>query len=206
MRDDLKSGNLERAIVKLPERLERVQKQADRVEALISRMLTVSIIAAGHIKLDPQNVDLSALASAVIAGMTEAARQANCEVSLQTSGPVKGFWSPEHIEEVVRNLLQNALKFGRDQPVDVEVGADEMHAWLTVKDHGIGIAEADQERIFERFQRAVDPSNYGGFGVGLWISRQLVKASGGEIGVRSKPGQGATFRFSLPRFPVGGGH
>jgi PAS domain S-box-containing protein len=204
IRDELKSGNLERAIVRLPERLERVQKQADRVEALISRMITVSIIAAGQIKLDPQNVDLSALASVVIAGMTEAAQQARCEVSLRTPGPVEGFWSPEHIEEVVRSLLQNALKFGRGQPVHVEVGADQSQAWLTVEDHGIGIAEAEQERIFERFQRAVDPSNYGGFGVGLWISRQLVKASGGEISVRSEPGQGATFRFSLPRFPGDG--
>ena len=199
IRDDLKSGNLERAIAKLPERLERVQKQADRVEALIRRMMTVSIIAAGQIKLDPQNVDLSALASSVIAGMREAAQQANCQVSLLTPGPVEGFWSREHIEEVVRNLLQNALKFGRDQRVDVEVGADEAHAWLTVKDHGIGIAEADQERVFERFQRAVDSSNYGGFGVGLWISRQLARASGGELSVHSKPGQGATFTFSLPR-------
>jgi PAS domain S-box-containing protein len=204
IREELTSGNLERAIARLPERLERVQKQADRVAALISRMMTVSIVAAGHIRLDPQNVDLSALASAVIADMTEAAQQAHCEVSLQTPGPVEGFWSPEHIEEVVRNLLQNALKFGRGKPIQIEVGADETHAWFTIEDHGIGIGDADQERIFERFQRAVDSRNYGGFGVGLWISRQLVKASGGEIGVRSKPGQGATFRFSLPRFPVDG--
>ena len=204
IRDDLKSGNLERAITRLPERLERVQKQADRVEELIRRMMTVSIIAAGPIKLAPQNVDLSALASAVIASMAEAAQRANCKVSLRTPGPVEGFWSPEHIEEVVRNLLQNGLKFGRDQPVDVGVGADETHAWLTVKDQGIGIAEADQERIFERFQRSVDPGNYGGLGVGLWIARQLVKACGGEISVRSAPGQGATFTLSLPRSPVNG--
>jgi len=202
IRDDFKTGNSERAIAKLPERLERVQKQADRVEALIRRMMTVSTIAAGHIKLDPQNVDLSALASAVIASMTEEAQRANCKISLQTPGPIDGLWSPQHIEEVVRNLLQNALKFGRDQPVDVVVGADETRAWLSVTDHGVGITQADQERIFERFQRAVNPNNYGGFGVGLWIARQLVMASGGEISAHSKPGQGATFTFSLPRFRV----
>jgi PAS domain S-box-containing protein len=202
IREELKTGNLERAIAKLPDRLERVQKQADRIEALISRIMSVSSVAQGNIKLDPQPVDLSALTSAVIASMTEAVQQANCKISLQTPGSIEGFWSPRHIEEVVRNLLQNALKFGRDQPVEVEVGADQTRAWLIVKDHGIGIAEADQERIFERFQRAVDLGNYGGFGVGLWISRQLVKASGGEISVRSKPGQGATFTFSLPRSRV----
>jgi PAS domain S-box-containing protein len=204
--DELKSGSLERAIAKLPERLERIRKQADRVEALINRIMTVSVVAAGQIRLVPQNVDLSALTSAVIADMTDAAHQANCEVSLQTPGPVHGVWSPEHIEEVVRNLLQNALKFGRDKPVQVEIRADETYAWLTIKDHGIGIAQADQERIFERFQRAVNPLNYGGFGLGLWISAQLVKASGGKISVRSKPGQGATFTFSLPRIPVDSAH
>ena len=200
--DDFKTGDQERAITRLPERLERVQKQADRIEALIGRMITVSVIAGGQIKLDPQNVDLSALSSAVIASMAEEAQRANCKISVQTRGHVQGFWSPAHIEEVVRNLLQNALKFGRDHPIEVEIGADQMHAWLAVKDHGIGIAEADQERIFERFQRAVDLRNYGGLGVGLWISRQLVRASGGEISVRSAPGQGATFTFWLPRFPV----
>jgi PAS domain S-box-containing protein len=204
IREELKSGNLERTIAKLPERLERVQKQADRIEALISRIMTVSIVSAGHIKLDPQNVDLSALASAVITDMREAAQQANCEVSLQTPGPVEGFWSREHIEEVVRNLLQNALKFGRGKPIQIEVGADETHAWLNVKDRGIGIGEADQERIFERFRRNVDSRNYGGLGLGLWISRQIVELSGGVITVRSKPGQGATFAFSLPRFPLDG--
>jgi PAS domain S-box-containing protein len=202
--EELKSGNLEHAMAKLPERLERVRKQADRVEALISRMITVSIVAAGHIKLEPQNMDLSALASAVITDMTEAAQRANCEVSLQTPGPVEGFWSREHIEEVIRSLLQNALKFGRAKPIQIEVGADETYAWLNVKDQGIGIEKADQERIFERFQRAVDTRNYGGFGLGLWISRQIVKLSGGEIGVHSTPGQGAVFTFSLPRFPVDG--
>jgi signal transduction histidine kinase len=138
--------------------------------------------------------------------MTDGAHQANCEISLRIPGPVEGVWSPEHIEEVVRNLLQNALKFGRDKPVEVEIRADETHAWLTVKDHGIGIAQADQERIFERFQRAVNPLNYGWFGLGLWISAQLVKASGGKISVRSEPGQGAIFTFSLPRFPVDSAH
>jgi PAS domain S-box-containing protein len=206
IREEMKSGSLERAIAKLPERLERVEKQADRVEALISRMMTVSIVAAGHIKLDLQNVDLSALASAVIADMREAARQANCKVSLQTSGPVEGFWSREHIEEIVRNLLQNAFKFGRAQPVHVEVGADQTYAWLTVKDHGIGIAQADQERIFERFQRAVDPRNYGGFGLGLWISRQVAKASRGDLSVSSTLGQGATFTLLLPRSPFDSAH
>ena len=199
IREELKSGDLERATARLPERLDRVQKQADRVEELISRLMNVSVIAAGQIRLMPEETDLSTLASAVIAELSEASQQANCEISLRKLAPVVGRWSPGHIEEVIRNLLHNALKFGRGKPIEVEVGGDRARAWVSVTDHGIGIAAADKERIFERFQRAVNPRNYGGFGLGLWISRQLVNASGGEISVRSEPGHGATFTVSLPR-------
>jgi len=166
---------------------------------LISRMMTVSIIAAGQIKLSPQPMDLSALVEAVVADMAEAAQQANCELSFRSPGAVWGQWSSERIEEVIRNLLQNALKFARGKPVEVEVGGDAVRAWVSVKDHGIGIAEADQERIFGRFQRAVDSRNYGGFGLGLWISKEIVNACGGEISVSSQPGEGATFTILLPR-------
>jgi signal transduction histidine kinase len=71
-------------------------------------------------------------------------------------------------------------------------------ALLTVKDHGIGIAEKDQARIFERFERAVPIKNYGGLGLGLYISRQIVELHGGSISVTSQLGQGSTFRVELP--------
>ena len=199
IREELKSGDLKRVMAKLPDRLDRVQKQADRVEDLISRMLDVSAIAAGQIGLLPEATDLSALTAAVVGELGESAQQANCQISLHTPGAVGGEWSPEHVQDAIRNLLQNAIKFGRGKPIQVEVGCDADRAWVSVTDHGIGIAMADQQRIFERFQRAVNPRNYGGFGLGLWISKQLVDASGGEISVRSKPGEGATFVVSLPR-------
>lgn len=199
IREELKSGNFERVMKKLPDRLDRVQKQADRVEELISRMLNVSAIAAGELGLLPQPVDLSVLATAMVAEFAESAKQANCELSLRAPTAVAGMWSPDHIQDVIRNLLQNAIKFGRGQPVQVEVGGDAQRAWVSVTDHGIGIAAADQERIFERFQRAVNPRNYAGFGLGLWISKQIVDASGGEIIVKSAPAEGATFMVSLPR-------
>jgi len=208
IREELKLGNMERVITKLPDRLDRVQKQADRVEELISRMMNVSVVAAGRTQLVPRAVDLSALAAEVVAELAETAKQANCELSLDAHAPVVGQWSPQHIQEVIRNLLQNALKFGRGKPVQVEVGGDATRAWVSVKDHGIGIAAEDQERIFGRFQRAVNPRNYAGFGLGLWIAKETVEASGGEIGVRSQAGEGATFKVSLPRTlgdrPAGG--
>jgi PAS domain S-box-containing protein len=199
IREELKLGNTERMVARLPDRLDRVQKQADRVEELISRMMNASVVAAGKTRLVPQAVDLSVLAAAVVADMAETAKQANCELSLHAPEPVVGEWSPEHIQEVIRNLVQNALKFGRGEPVQVTVGGDTTHGWVSVEDRGIGIAEVDQERIFGRFQRAVNPRNYAGFGLGLWIAKETVQVSGGKISVRSQPGEGATFMVSLPR-------
>ncbi len=71
-------------------------------------------------------------------------------------------------------------------------------ASIVVRDHGIGIAPADQERVFERFERAVSASNFSGFGVGLWIVRRFVEAHGGQVRVDSKPGEGAMFSIELP--------
>jgi signal transduction histidine kinase len=81
----------------------------------------------------------------------------------------------------------------------VAVVATDDTACILVKDHGIGIAEAERERIFERFARAVSTSHFGGFGLGLWVTRRIVAAHGGDITVESAQDQGTTFRVSLPR-------
>jgi signal transduction histidine kinase len=85
------------------------------------------------------------------------------------------------------------------RPIALELKADEAHAWLTVRDEGIGIAPGDQERIFERFERAVSEQNYSGFGLGLWIVREIVHRLGGTISVNSTPGVGSAFTVALPR-------
>ena len=70
---------------------------------------------------------------------------------------------------------------------------------LEVRDHGIGIAPADHARVFERFERAVSRKHFGGFGLGLWISRKIVEAHGGSISLTSQLGSGSTFSVELPR-------
>ena len=105
----------------------------------------------------------------------------------------------EIVEQVIGNILTNALKYGRDEPVSVEVSGSHDTAMLVVRDRGIGISKADQERIFERFERAVSVEHYAGFGLGLWMARHLVAAMGGAIEVESEPEAGATFRITLPR-------
>jgi signal transduction histidine kinase len=103
------------------------------------------------------------------------------------------------LEQVVLNLLSNAIKYGAGQPIAVAVQADAATVRLVVRDQGIGIAPADQARIFERFERAAPSSHYGGLGLGLYIVRQIVGAHGGTLGVESSPGAGATFSVTLPR-------
>ncbi len=93
----------------------------------------------------------------------------------------------------------NALKYGRDKPIEIDVAPDGEHALLRVVDHGIGIAATEQARIFDRFERAVQGRDFVGFGLGLWIARQIVETSGGTIDVASAPGTGASFTVRLPR-------
>ena len=120
------------------------------------------------------------------------------QARVEARGPVTGTWDRMRLDTVVTNLLSNAVKYGEGKPVTVRVETEGRAARLTVSDHGIGIAKVDQERIFERFERAVPERHYGGFGVGLWVARLVAEAHGGRLQVRSAPGEGSTFLLELP--------
>ncbi len=105
------------------------------------------------------------------------------------------------LEQIITNLLSNASKYGGGKPVDVALEASGDMARLTVRDRGIGIAAADHERIFRRFQRATTSRHYSGFGLGLWIVREAAEAMGGAVRVESRLGEGAMFTVELPRAP-----
>jgi signal transduction histidine kinase len=103
------------------------------------------------------------------------------------------------MEQVVRNLLANAIKFGARLPIEVRLEATAESVRISVRDHGIGLSREDQSRIFDRFERAVSPRHYGGLGLGLYISAQILRAHGGSLRVESEPGRGACFIVDLPR-------
>jgi PAS domain S-box-containing protein len=186
--------------VRLKQRLDKAARAGTRLATLISQMLDVSRITAGRLALDPEPLRLDNVVREVVDRFTEMAQDSHSSIDLRV-GPVQGRWDRLRIEQVLTNLVANAIKYGRGQPIVVELRSERGEAVVRVTDGGVGIAPADHKRIFERFERAGGTREFGGFGLGLWISRQIVEASGGWIGVESELGEGSTFTVRLPLEP-----
>lgn len=184
---------------RVDDRLRVLTRQADRMSRLSSALLDVTRITAGRLTLLRQELDLSALAQDVVARYLDQAEAASTAVAVEAADPVPCQADPDRVEQIIANLVSNALKYGRGSPVTVRVRADDGYAVLEVADRGIGIPPEHQARIFGRFERAVPQRTYGGLGLGLWIVRSLVEAHGGRISVESAPGEGSTFTVRLPR-------
>jgi signal transduction histidine kinase len=144
-------------------------------------------------------MDLAEVVRDVISRFSVTASQAGCPVTLDARDDMRGSWDRLRVDQVVTNLLTNALKYGAGKPVHVSLSGDEAHVRVVVEDSGIGIAPEHLSRIFERFGRAVSERHYGGLGLGLYITRQIVESHGGEVHVHSTPGQGSRFEVALPR-------
>jgi two-component system OmpR family sensor kinase len=180
-------------------RLDKIERQIVKLEDLIRTVLDVSRITQGQLELRKEAVNLSDLVAEVVARFSEEAEDAHCVVRLNVRGPVTGQWDRVRIDQVLTNLMTNAIKYGRGKPLDIEVSANAERARIQVVDHGMGVSLGDRARIFERFERAVSSRHYAGLGLGLWIARQIVESHGGSIEVLDTPGGGATFVVELPR-------
>lgn len=174
------------------------QENLARFSGLVDDLLDVSRMAAGRLIIEPVEVHLSEIVNRVIGRYTVALRKAQCEIKPRMAPLPKVHWDPVRIEQVLVNLLTNAMKYGVGKPIEIESKLEGETVVLSVKDYGIGIAREDQERIFERFERAVSAKAFGGLGLGLYISKQILKAHGGTIRVESEPGFGAKFIIELP--------
>ncbi|HEX5753157.1 MAG TPA: GAF domain-containing protein [Archangium sp.] len=189
-----------------PERLRRALEVADRQVKrqmhLVNDLLDVSRMGAGRLVLRPEPLDLATLVREVAERFEPELARTGSRLTLEAPAPVPGSWDRLRLEQVVTNLLSNAVKYGQGKPIGLSVEAREGRARLAVSDAGIGIAPEHLERVFGRFERAVSERHYGGFGLGLWISRQIIETMGGHISVSSQLGVGSTFRVELPPAPA----
>jgi signal transduction histidine kinase len=184
-------------------RLGAANRQVDRLVELIDSLLDVSRLQSGQLHLAPVEVDLPQLAAEVVERSRPAAAAAASTLTLEVAdAALAGMWDRSRVDQILTNLVSNAVKYGLGKPIFVRVGSEAgaggPRAFLTVSDEGIGIAPADHARIFDRFARAVPRECYSGLGLGLWISRQLAESLGGSLTVDSALGQGARFTLSLP--------
>jgi signal transduction histidine kinase/CheY-like chemotaxis protein len=179
-------------------RVGKAAHQVSRLVRLIDNLLDVSRIASGRLHLDLETVDLAAVVTEVLDHL-ENIEQAQI-VRIMT--PTVGQWDRLRLDQVITNLVSNALKYGEGRPIEITVKGDGTDALLQVCDQGIGIAAEHQERIFERFERVVADRRYAGFGLGLWITSRIVEEFGGSLSVRSEPGAGSTFIVRLPTQPI----
>ncbi|HVR03849.1 MAG TPA: ATP-binding protein [Polyangia bacterium] len=184
----------------LATQLETMDRQVGRLDTLINELLDVSRITVGRLDLEISEFDVAALVREVVGRFQQELDWGHHTVTLDLGGPVIGRWDRLRLDQVVSNLLSNAMKYGGERKlieIGVSTGPAGVEVW--VRDHGVGISPEDQDRIFERFERLISVRHFGGFGLGLWIVRQIVEAHGGRVRVQSAPGEGSTFTVEVPR-------
>jgi PAS domain S-box-containing protein len=182
----------------LAARLDSTAASVERLGVLVNALLDVSHVASGKLVTCRESLDLSELVPQWVERLSDAARRGGSELDLDVERGVSIVGDELRLEQVLTNLLSNAVKYGEGRPIAVRLRRLGQRALLSVVDHGIGISPEDQVRIFDRFERAVNARHYSGLGLGLWIARQIVQASGGVLRVASAEGKGSTFTVDLP--------
>ncbi|MEX2276027.1 MAG: ATP-binding protein [Actinomycetota bacterium] len=197
-------NTLRRRIGKLsPEEVEEflgiIDQQTDRLIRLVEDLLVVSRIEAGKIAFHPESIGPPEFLDGVVRGLGDGAPRV--EVFCDPTTPDRMFVDPHRLGQVLTNLLQNALKFSPSaEPVMLRTHAEGERVSFSVTDHGVGVPQDEQRRIFERFHQtdAASTRKAEGAGLGLYITRRLVEAMGGEIALDSEVGRGSTFSVRLP--------
>ena len=183
---------------KMKAMVERDERQIQSLIRLIEDMLDVSRIRTGKLSIRPSRFDLSVAVGNLLESFAAQVSAAQSSVNYRAGQPVIGQWDEFRIEQVVSNLLTNALRYGAKKPIDVSVYMQGDQAVIEVADQGIGISEENQQRIFHQFERIAGSHVVTGLGLGLFISEQIVAAHNGQITVHSALGEGAMFRVCLP--------
>jgi PAS domain S-box-containing protein len=176
----------------------RAQDQTERMRRLVDRLLDVSQLASGRLKLELEDGDLGEVVKEVAERFSEDASNAGCEVRVAVGTGVAMRLDKFRLDEAIGNVISNAIKYGAGKPIDIELKANHRKVTLIVQDRGIGIPIEDLSRIFGRFERTTNSRNYGGLGLGLYIAKQVIAQHDGTIRAESRPGGGARIVIELP--------
>lgn len=176
-----------------------IERDNRRLARFVDELVDVGRLRSGQVRFEFQEVDLRAIVFEVAARFVSEIERSGSSLTVHADANVVGEWDPFRLDQIVTNLLLNAIKFGEGKPISITVKALDGTASLSVEDNGIGIPSAKLEHIFEPFERAVSIRHYGGLGLGLHIVRVIVDGLGGSVRVVSKPGAGSSFTVELPR-------
>jgi signal transduction histidine kinase len=180
--------------------LERLQRLVQDYVRRATKLLDVTRLESGNLKLEPAATatDVSQLVLSIVHRYEAEAAHQHCALEHDIEADISGRFDPLAVEQVIDNLVSNAVKFGAGKPVTIRLRSDGHIACLEVQDRGIGMSIDQQERIFGRFEQIVARHDGSGFGLGLWIASRLVAAMDGRITVSSRPGEGSIFTVMLP--------
>ncbi len=175
-------------------------QQVYRLTHLLNQLLDLTQIQLGQIQLQRSPSDLGFLAKQVLISFEEEVRRKQITLSLTSDEAVMGNWDATRLTQVISNLVSNALKYGKNGPVSVEVrkNSAKQLAHILVRDNGAGIPKEMKDKVFERFERGNSRLSTSGFGLGLYISRQIAEAHGGKLSFESEVDIGSTFTVTLP--------
>jgi signal transduction histidine kinase len=191
-------------IEKVGEGLEMVERQVERLSALLENVLDLTRLQRKGLALAPEKVDLGTLVDELAATMREPMAQAGCtlRVARRGSGTLTGTWDRARLGQVMTNLLANAMKYGGSGAIDVDLEGAADKVAIIVRDHGPGVPKGAEERVFRSFEHGPEDgptkTRVQGLGLGLYISREIVEAHGGTLRLESPSDGGAAFRIELP--------
>ncbi len=184
---------------RIEELLQDSERELDKLTRLVDQLFDVSGLIAGKFPLDLERIDLGQLVFSVVRRYYSEREAGGSQIRVHYPAPIYGTWDRIRLEQVLSNILSNAVRYGQGKPIDITLSREENDlVRISIRDQGIGIPPDYQRRIFERFSRAVSGHHSRGLGLGLFIAYQIVRSHGGKMLLWSEVGKGSEFVIELP--------